>query len=348
MKTEFDNNALLSLDEHAAYWLVRLSASDCSPEDRYAFETWKREDPAHEAAYLKIQRGNALVDHHIAHPALRNIGKQALEQTRPSSKRRQWLISSAIAATVLLAVSALLVINPASNTTNEAPTARVAVYETAIGERSTMTLADGSVITLNTNTRIEVDYSATQRNLTLLRGQGYFDVAKDPTRPFAIQAGNKRVVAIGTEFEVHLDPHNNVEVTLVEGVVSVDQIAPAESHSQNPPAAPFSPIKLAPGERLIAAVDTPMQVVQTNTAEATSWRSGRLIFRGEPIANAIAEINRYSTQQLKLADDNRVQAMTVSGVFNTGRASSFVDALERMHPLQAVATGDNELTLEWE
>lgn len=347
--------------QRAAYWSLRLGSDDCSPEERFAFEAWKRDDPANEAAYRKVQDGNAFVDQFITEPELRRLAQDAFERSephpKPEPKRRPWAAYTAIAASLIaICAVSLLAINPPGPSIGVDPLAtEYAVadfdsYETEVGERSTATLADGTVITLNTNSKIEVRYSTNERLVTLVRGQGFFDVAKDIDRPFAVEAGAKRVVALGTAFDVRLDGDNDVEVVLVEGRVSVDDRDTApEPIPSNPTAPPIvKTVELSPGQRFTSKRDAAAALEITDTQEATSWTEGRLIFRDKPLREVVAEMNRYSVQQLILSDDPRLEAMTVSGVFNTGRASTFVYALERMHPLDAERTSQTELTLVWQ
>ena len=289
-----------SIEDQAAFWLVRLGALDCTPEDRFAFEAWKQQDPAHERMFSRLQRGNALVDRHMTDSRIVAM----LEEARA---------------------------------------------ERHAGERSVITLADGSIVSSNTNSLVEVSFSASERLVKLLRGQAYFEVAEDVYRPFVVQAGDQRVVALGTAFDVRFDREDRVEITLVEGRVEVNDVSRARgTFPRKGGQAPVDPIALTPGHRLIARAASASEVVVTDTVEETSWRSGQLLFRERPLASAVEEINRYSLQKLVLADDPRVRALAVSGVFNSGgRASSFVNALQELHPLHAQRTGRDEITLVW-
>ena len=343
-----------NVDEMASYWLVRLTASDCSPEERCAFEAWKEEDPAHEDAYLRLQRGGALFDRHLGDPQIQALADRALKETAPSFWRRRPFQYAAIAASLILAVGVAVSLNTGAGFNREPAgqtIASVERYETAIGERSTVALPDGSVITLNTNSLMEVDFTTATRSVRLLKGQGFFEVAKDVGRPFIVTAGDKRVVALGTAFDVRFDKADVVEVTLVEGLVEVaglDAPEPAENASAFSEA-DQSKVRLNPGERLIAKAETAPAVQKTDAIEETSWRTGKLIFRDRALSAVVEEMNRYSTQRLVLdSDDVRLAEMRVSGSFNAGRATTFVDALEVMHPLKATRTGENELTLVWQ
>lgn len=338
-----------NVDDMAAYWVMRLSSPDCTPEDRYACEAWKREDPAHVEAFEKMQRGNAFGDRLLTEPLIRERIEQVHEEVRASFWRRPSTQYGAIAAGIaLIFVVAVAVFASRSLSPNrETLVAAKEAYETAIGERSTIGLTDGSTVTLNTNSRIVVDYTESEREIRLVRGQGFFEVAKDVNRPFVVVAGKKRVVALGTAFDVRLDGNSAVHVTLVEGLVDVSAVDAAPSRTSTPESETSTSVQLKPGERLFATARGVSEVTQTDVDEQTSWRTGRVIFRNRPLEDVIEELNRYSVQQLVLDKDDRVQNLLVSGIFHTGRASNFVDALETMHPLEAQRTGRNELTLVW-
>ena len=335
------------IEETASYWLVKLTTPDCTSQDRVAFEQWKREDPHHMEAYERLQRGNSVVDQYLNDPDILLMVEGALERTRPPFWRRPTArfasIAASIAAAIAIAVTSTLFVG---NQTPGGP--ELIAYETAIGERSTVALPDGSIVTLNTDSRIVVDFSASERNVDLIRGQSYFEVAQDETRPFVVDAGDKRVTALGTAFDVRYRNETAVEVTLVKGLVEVDRFEGSAAADRQPTALePVYTIRLEPGQRLVASTANAPEVVTPLIANEIAWRDGRLIFQDRPLAEVVLEMNRYSTQKLALDDDPRVQELRVNGVFNTGRASTFVAALETMHPLEASRTGRNQLTLVW-
>lgn len=355
-----DSELLDDIDGMAAFWLVTLNAADCTPESRFAFDAWKRESPAHEDAYLRVKRGNDYLDRFMATPEFQDRIELARNRTRPSIAKRVFAgpyIGWAMAASVLFAVMSIGFFGPSQTNVDQnsilvakTPIDRnVEVFETKVGERSTVTLADGSVVTINTNSKIEVNYSPETREIHLLWGQGYFEVAKDINRPFVVVAQGKRVVALGTVFDVRFDSNNEIQVTLVEGRVKIDDVAldlkVAESGVK---LIANATVELNPGERLIAKTNAESVVVKTDTIEETSWRKGYLVFRERTLGDVVIEMNRYSSQKLVIDSDTRVAALLVSGVFNTGGPpSDFVDALEAMHPLEAKRSGENELKLVW-
>jgi transmembrane sensor len=189
---------------------------------------------------------------------------------------------------------------------------------TDIGERSLLVLADGSKVTLNTASSVHADYAGHERRVTLVRGEAFFDVAKNATRPFIVSAGSRQVIAVGTAFDVRLQDRQ-VKVTLVEGRVRVVRAAD--------PVQPVSAVMLEAGSALVAKEDGADRVERLDTVRATSWRSGRLVFDGERLADVVAEMNRYSREKLEIADP-ALEGKKVSGVFEPTTGSAFAKGLE--------------------
>ncbi|MEO1018817.1 MAG: FecR family protein [Pseudomonadota bacterium] len=343
--------ALEKIEDVAAYWLDRVNAPDFSPQDRVAFEKWKREDPLNKEVFERLERGNEFADQFLGDPKILAMVEQARQETTPPFWRRtsiQMAAAAAAVAAIALPLS-LSVFHAGPERGIFASLPGTISYETAIGERSTVTLADGSVVTLNTDSEITVDFSSAERNIDLLKGQAFFEVAKDSSRPFVVDAGDKRIIALGTAFDVRFKDEGRVEVTLVEGLVDVDFISELSNNdSSNINAAtPARTVSLKPGERLVASASPTPEIVKPEIDNEISWRDGLLVFQDRPLAEVVAEMNRYSTQKMILDDDPRLEMLEVSGVFNTGRASTFVTALETMHPLDASRTGRSEIMLVW-
>jgi transmembrane sensor len=306
----------------------------------------------------KNNQSKSCKDKSVKDKSSKSTKVQALAAKQPSQTR--WLKLSAAAAVLFILLGSVFFITQPFQSSQRVlqQASNKQIYQTAIGERSTVTLADGSSITLNTNSRVEVHLSSVRRSIKLVKGQGFFDVAKDINRPFMVDVGNKRVVALGTAFDVKLDESQKVEVILVEGRVAVDDISnkaePAiqdlkqQSTKKYLPATNSQIVELAPGERFVADKQKQAEVISLASAEeATSWREGRLIYRGESIQNVIREMNRYSTKKIKLNNDSRISNIKISGVFKTGNNAYFIDKLTRTHPLGVRQTGLNQITLVW-
>ncbi|QTD57483.1 FecR family protein [Parasphingorhabdus cellanae] len=347
-----EQDEMETTEDVAAFWTVRLTSPDCTPEDRHAFESWRQQHPSHHEAYERMARGNAVVDRHAMDPRLQAMAQTALQETEPRFyRKRSWQIAASALAASLLAVVVITAfwtrLPDANGPANiQQITAAPEAYQTEIGEQSTITLADGSKVTLNTDSRIEVDMADHQRGVTLMKGQALFEVVEDANRPFVVIAGTERIVALGTSFDVRLKGDKSVQVTLIEGKVIVNKVSTPSPETAAPPTAKQA-VTLAPGEQLTIRGRRGTLARKTDVVATTGWAEGRLVFRQKPLDQVVDELNRYSTQKLKLANDPALRTMKVNGVFNTGRTSSFIDALEAMHPLRAERSGEHELTLVW-
>jgi transmembrane sensor len=194
-------------------------------------------------------------------------------------------------------------------------------------------------MSLNTDTRVRVDLGARQRSLRVDGGEVEFEVAKDPQRPFVVRAGGSEVVALGTVFSVRLTPRGSLPgeslaVTLVEGQVAVRSAADAEAGS----IAPAAPLVMHPGERvrLVKQVDAAAatsQVDRPRLEQVLAWKRNEAVFDGVSLADAVAEMNRYSRTPVVLLGDLAQADWQVSGQFRTGDNAAFANALATLHGL---------------
>jgi len=205
---------------------------------------------------------------------------------------------------------------------------KLAHYVTGIGETRTVTLDDGSRVTLNTASVLDVAFSAAERDVRLAEGQAMFQVAKDAARPFVVAAGDRRITAVGTAFDVRVD-RDRVAVVLVEGHVVVDPLKPKGLAGFIPRLGRYD---LNAGEQLVAASNEAVAVRTTDAERVTSWQQGQLIFRHDTIASAVAEMNRYSTVQLVVTDP-QIANLRISGVFKTSTPDNFIAALTSAYPI---------------
>ena len=211
------------------------------------------------------------------------------------------------------------------------------LYKTGLGEQKVVELSDHSHIALDARTRLRVRFSPDARMVQLLEGQAQFSVAKDPARPFTVEAGSKTIVAVGTVFVVeYID--SQVHVAMVEGKVDVlfhnpsgSAIVPvADSKSHN------APIELSAGEALAVRADGASTILRKADIEAaTAWRQGKVIFRDQTLAEAVHRLNRYSRQQVIVDDPALAQIKVISGVFDSGDAQAFAEAMQAYLPVAA-------------
>ncbi len=332
-----------NLAQQAADWDIRLRSADCTAADREAFAAWCAADPAHAEAFDGLQSGiGALKEAYATSPRLRAMRDQA-RAVRPEPK--PWRIAAGIAAAVIAlgAVGGFVYTHQAGPeatlATMELPRGAPSVYQTAVGERTAVTLSDGSVVTLNTRSRMVVNYTPGRRDVTLVAGQALFKVAKNANRPFVVTAGSRQVTAVGTAFDVRLD-RKQVKVTLLEGKVKVE---PARGTLWR--ALPMGERDLTPGQQLVASNTMPVvNVAPTNVAVETSWRQGVVVFNDTPLAEAVAEINRYSPDPITVGDPE-LGRLRINGRFRTSEPQAFLGAVVAYFPVEAHRTASGETVL---
>lgn len=297
----------------AARWYAELQAADIEPGTWDAFRAWER-DPLNAAAFRQIERSLDVLDRTSLAAAV--SGRKAL---RPAGR---W-------TGVLTAAGVLVVVGVGVLVSGRGATEPL-VYATAVGEQRLVALQDGSSATLNTSTRIEVSYSAAERLVRLTGGQALFEVAAGEL-PFVVEAADTRVRALGTQFEVFQTPQGQ-QVTLLEGVVTV-RTSRGDGAQET---------RMAPGDRLLVSGGVAGPAEPVDLASALSWRSGVLQFRDVPLADAVAELNRYAEVQIELADPG-LGAERLSGSFRVGDQDQFVSALVSFLPVRAERAGNRIL-----
>jgi transmembrane sensor len=206
-------------------------------------------------------------------------------------------------------------------------------YETRVGVFSRIVLEDGSVVDLNTNSEVHVRLGDI-RAVRLVRGEGRFQVAHDATRPFVVAAADAAVRAVGTAFTVRLRDASRVEVVVAEGKVAI-----AAPHvAQGAP--------LAAGESAVVLPDrlAVTQVSPQLLKRKLAWTAGRLEFRGESLADAVAEFNRYNVRQIRLGSAT-LRTLRVGGNFKATDPESFAAALASAFNLHVDPAGTDAIVL---
>ncbi|WP_068877566.1 MULTISPECIES: FecR family protein [unclassified Phenylobacterium] len=301
----------------AAAWLARLQRDDVTERDGLDFEAWLAAAPAHAAAY----RRTLAMWHEFegcADDVLTELTTQARHETlRRAPTRRGWLIGAggaALAATLAVAVVPGLVTEPPAET-----------FATGKGERRKITLDDGSVIDLNAETSLSVRLTRSAREVTLADGQAIFDVTHDPGRPFTVAASGRLVRVVGTRFDVR-SRHGELAVTVAGGKV---RVTPATS------AASGRAFLLTPGQRLEVDRAGVEQLRAVDPEEALGWRIGRLVYRAEPLANVVADLNRQFEHQIEISDPE-LGRMPITGVIVVDDQAAVMARLTLMLPVRSV------------
>jgi transmembrane sensor len=325
------------LHDEAADLFLRRCASTWSDADQAALESRFNADPAFAEAYARVEESWESVGRNAASPELMALREQAIARARHASARR-WSLPGArsprarlwaMAAIILIALSGAWQLSPYGY--------EPGLYKTGLGEQKVVELSDHSHIALDARTRLRVRFSPDARIVELLEGQAQFSVAKDPARPFKVEAGGKTIVAVGTVFDVeYID--REVHVAMVEGRVAVLTQTPSGSANAtdlDSKSSSLAPIELSAGEALAVRADGASTVSPKADIEAaTAWRQGKVIFRNQTLAEAVHRLNRYSRQQV-IIDDRVLAQMKVSGVFDSGDAQAFAEAMQAYLPVTA-------------
>jgi transmembrane sensor len=327
------------IDEEAATWIWRMDSAAIGAADRQAFEAWQRQDPRHRRAVSELSAvwgaldGLAEAKREEKIATFANTAKAA----RSHHPQRWWIAAAAGLAAVAVGVGALWLQRGSELQT----------LSTAVGQQRNVTLADGSVVTLNTNTIVESDLRHRTRDIYLRKGEAHFQVAHDRSRPFLVHAGDAVVRAVGTAFEVRVLADQHVDVVVNEGRVEVRPALPAPQNTRAHPAAAPTVRALNAGERLsTASLDyavIPVTAQQLSTELA--WREGAIVFDGERLSDAVAEIERYTDARIIVSDPD-VAALRVGGRFRTGNVQEFFDALQTALPVSIRHAGDGVVFID--
>ncbi len=329
--------------EAASYWFVRHDAGSMTAEDQLAFDAWLVVSEVHRRAY--DQTGSMWTDFEKSadEGELRALRVAALATTPALNV---WPRAAAVAAGVLIAVTGIVVLTLNRLHSLEASAqlrGTSGQYVTEHNQRSTVRLPDGTLVTMNLDTAFDTDFAAGQRLVRLIKGQAFFDVAKDQHRPFIVAAADRNIQALGTQFDVRLDA-NRVEVVLLEGRVSVDR---SDRSLLDKNKRERAHEELEPNQRLVATVGKPASISGINAAQATSWREGWIVFQDETVEQAIAELNRYSDRPI-VTTDEAVKRLRLSGVFRIGEPDRFGAVIQELLPIAAErgAHGETMLVLK--
>lgn len=346
----------MSPAEAAAHWAVARDARALSENEEAAFAVW-HEVPAHAEAFRRAKGALGLFDTDLAGDDNLRALRQAALEAAPAVRPPRWALPAAIAAS-LAAMSIYVGVGrpgpplavpprPAAViavSTGRGSPSRVAPleYATGIGERRSIRLPDGSTLTLNTRTRLAVAFSDHRRLVHLYRGQALFEVAHDANRPFTVEAADRQVTALGTIFEVRVEP-GRMNVTLLRGRVLVDRMPDA---AEALGVSRIAPTILKPGQQFDAELGAAQKIATVDIDRQLLWRNGFVEFDNEPLGRAVVEMNRYSSRPIVLSGDG-VAALRVSGVFRTGSPDQFIDAVQGILPVDAqpTAQGGIELSL---
>ena len=305
----------------ASAWLARLHRADTSEADGLEFDAWLSVSSANREAYGTVLAAWQAFET-CQDEVLEELAAEARRMIRRPAPTRRSLLRVGLAGGGV-AIAAGLTAVAVLPSVMGSPT--VQTYTTARGQHQRITLADGSVVDLNAESRMTVRFVRGARHVELGDGQAIFDVAHDEKRPFTVEASGRTVRVLGTQFDVR-NRSGDVTVTVARGRV---EVRPAAA---SPIGQTFA---LLPGQRLEIASTGVSEMSQVDPEEALSWRSNRLIYRGEPLAQVVADLNHQFGPQIEVTDPTLAR-MPVTGVIVVDDYAAVAARLSLMLPIRSV------------
>jgi transmembrane sensor len=329
-----------SAAEQAYEWFDALREG--GPQVRAEFAAWLKASPRHVGEFLAV---TAMYRAYSGLDPQKSIDVEALiaevssnvvplagprgpgvafKELDSANAGRSWILPAAAASIVGLAVAGWLLVSGSLDSRR---------YENAIGEVRSFELEDGSVIHLNTRSKVQVQLSKEMREVELLAGEALFKVARDPARPFRVHAGSATIQALGTQFNVYRRIEGTT-ISVIEGAVRVSGDAVKAEKKE-----------LSAGQETRVSTDGEIAgLTTTDMAEVTAWRERRLIFRDDTLADIAAEFNRYNERPRFRVEGADTAALRFTGVFDAEAPESFVRVLGGVGNLVAEKHG-NEVVI---
>lgn len=299
------------IEKQAYDWLVKIETGSMAIGDEDRFVEWLSQDEKHGEAFYQAETAWKLM-HKVKEQDINPA--DLVQQEEPSSFVRRFM---AIAAGVLVAFSTFFWGQTALDAT-------FSDYYTATGTKQAITLDDGTVVTLNTDSALDIQFSQDSRVVVLKRGEIYVDVAPDTARPFIVDAGALKVTALGTEFMVNKHDKSKPSVTVTEHSVKVENLDNlAES------------LVLKTGQKatLLSERNVISLTEKVNTAQEIGWLSGKYVFTNKSVEHVVDELSRYYQGKIIIRDDE-IKNLTVSGVLNLEQPLTSLQGLSDILPIK--------------
>lgn len=338
-------NSLLNLpdpeviESEACAWLAQVDGGAMSEGDMRALREWIGRSPLHRRTFERMAAHFVLLHDplDILEPA-GNPPEEAARQRRLPRLAPTFIGLAAAAAAAIFGI--YLAAPPLLDRSAPAGFAAASdIHISRVGEQKTVGLADGSELMLNTNTRVRVTLSETERAVELIKGEALFEVAKDPDRPFRVYTPHGVVKAIGTVFTVRVDD-NAVEVVVEEGVVELAQPEPEETGPGRSTGGP-APTRLSSGKlaTMSAGVRAITELDGRSMGRKLAWRQGMLVFDFDPLGYVVEEVSRYTDVKIVISDP-KILSLPIGGNFRVGETDALLDALEKGFGIRVERVGD--------
>jgi transmembrane sensor len=359
MKLKNSSNRRNKIIDEAAEWFVLMQQEHPRPSDVREFADWLASSAEHVREYLQVSvlsRDFARLPDNGSVAALIRAGRDenpgnviplgATDSRRPQRRtgfgRRRSGWRRPVLAALAVAVVSLPFLEP------WAPSSET--YETGVGEQLSFPLEDGTVMTLNTRSKVRLAFTGDHRDVLLMTGEALFDVTKDPQRPFRVLTGKAMISAVGTSFNVRHRRDSTV-VTVVEGSIEVATRAQGagrmreQRNGRENGDGQLSPVLVTIGQQArVEGSSGRVAVIETSVAKATAWRERRLVFDSKPLSAVAEEFNLYNDGTI-LIGDSVLNSLAISGAFSANDRHSFALFLEETGLADVEFGPDDTITL---
>ena len=337
----FRKSRRITEDAHAA--AVQIYSEDLTETERLAIKARCEEDPVFKARFVQAHHLLGALDDwrdELREDSVyRTLAREPRRQVAPKT------IAGVVAASVVIGLAALLVWTEYF----EDPDSTVSRYATRTGEQRSLALEDGSIITVNTRSQVLVGMTDKVRRVVMDRGEAYFDVARDPMRPFTVEVGGQSITAWGTEFNLRRYG-DGFTVALIDGRLAVHRQGvepPADLDWLDLGVHPDDVYESPVGEDLGLVAGTVLDFNAENQtfkvrrdpeiAHRQQWRQGRLTFIDEPMAKVVAELSRYSRKPIRIHDPE-VGDIRIFATLRLDSIDAALTTLENAVPIQVIPT----------
>jgi transmembrane sensor len=308
------------IDLEAIRWVLLMESGPLSPEEQRRLDAWIAASSRHKGALVRARAASLRLDRLGAFAG----GRSVLESLPSRHANRRWVIVAAAASVAgVVGLGAWL-----SREQMQGASGGIE-YVSNRGELKEVNLADGSAMTMNTQTEVRVRYTRERRDIHLVRGEALFNVARDPQKPFTVRVGDWTAAAVGTAFAVHLSDAATANITVTEGVVELRRAA-AGGIGGLP--------RLTRNQEAVLHADGTMELhlaSDSDIAKGLAWRNHLVVFTGEPLGQALVAMNRYSARRIVVADPE-LAGRQIVGVFSTLDTQTFVSGMEATLGVEAV------------
>ncbi len=337
--------------DQASDWLAKMDRG-LNNEETISFQKWLHACPKNMATMFEVAKMWDKMDE------VARLSDIFPEAKIKQSKRPVWI--GAIAASIVIAFTFTFLmpvykVDVFSSSQPQVAALERLTFQTDVGESNTILLADKSKLLLNTNSRVNINYTTTARVIELQRGEIHIDVAHDKSRPLSILAGGQVIQAVGTAFNVQVKA-DKVELIVTNGKVLVKEKSIAEFNTlieTNNTKLVDNVTSVSKDEKieLRLGVDSQEYVVPVDSLEIAtklSWQKGKLIFKGESLIQALKEISRYTKVQFQLEDNDYIKQVKVAGVFKTGDVTGLLSVLEKNFSISHEQISEHKIKLSYQ